>query len=213
MGVTLAAGQSLRWLRDNICTEEIRQAEAEGVDPYMIMDKEADQSPIGANRLLYMPYIMGERTPHLDPDCRGGFIGLSGMHTRCDLTRAVLEGVCYSLKDCLGVLDAMGVNPEDMRICGGGGKSKFWRKMLADVYGIPVLRIESDEGPALGVAILAMVGAGLYPSVKDACDTIVRIKDSTDNDPANTAEYEKFYNVYKGLYSHLKDDFKALAAL
>ena len=85
--------------------------------------------------------------------------------------------------------------------------------MLADVYGIPVLRIESDEGPALGVAILAMVGAGLYPSVKDACDTIVRIKDSTDNDPANTAEYEKFYNVYKGLYSHLKDDFKALAAL
>jgi len=213
MGVTLAAGQSLRWLRDNICTEEIRQAEAEGVDPYMIMDKEADQSPIGANCLLYMPYIMGERTPHLDPDCRGGFIGLSGMHTRNDLTRAVLEGVCYSLKDCLGVLDAMGVNPEDMRICGGGGKSKFWRKMLADVYGIPVLRIESDEGPALGVAILAMVGAGLYPSVKDACDTIVRIKDSTANDPENTAKYGEFYKIYKGLYSHLKDDFKALAAL
>ncbi|MBQ4353770.1 MAG: xylulokinase [Clostridia bacterium] len=213
MGVTLAAGQSLRWLRDTICTEEIRQAEAEGVDPYMIMDKEAAQSPIGANRLLYMPYIMGERTPHLDPDCRGGFVGLSGMHTRADLTRAVLEGVCYSLKDCLGVLDAMGVNPEDMRICGGGGKSPFWRKMLADVYGILVLRIESDEGPALGVAILAMVGAGLYPSVKDACDTIVSIKDSTANDPENTAKYGEFYAVYKTLYANLKNSFKALAAL
>lgn len=213
MGVTLAAGQSLRWLRDNICTEEIRQSEAEGVDPYVIMDKEAETSPIGANRLLYMPYIMGERTPHLDPDCRGGFVGLSGMHTRADLTRAVLEGVCYSLKDCLGVLDAMGVNPEDMRICGGGGKSKFWRKMLADVYGIPVLRIESDEGPALGVAILAMVGTGLYPSVKEACDTIVKIKDSTVNDAENTAKYGEFYAIYKNLYANLKDSFKALAVL
>lgn len=213
MGVTQAAGLSLRWIRDNICTEEISEAEKEGVDPYVVMDKEAAESPIGANRLLYMPYLMGERTPHLDPNCRGAFIGLSAMHTRGDMIRSVLEGVCYSLKDCLGVLDEMHVKPDSMKICGGGGKSKLWRKMLADVYGVDVTTIESDEGPALGVAILAMVGAGLYPTVKDACDAIVKVKDTTNAEKANTEEYAKFYNVYKNLYSHLKTDFKALAEL
>ena len=107
----------------------------------------------------------------------------------------------------------MGVQPDDMKICGGGGKSPFWRQMLADVYGIPVTRIASDEGPALGVAILAMVGAGLYPSVKDACDAIVKTKDSVEPDPARTAAYAKFYAVYDALYPHLKADFDALAAL
>jgi len=213
MGVTQAAGLSLHWLRDTVCTEEIRQAEEKGVDPYVIMDSEAEASPIGANRLLYLPYLMGERTPHLDPDCRGCFIGLSAMHTRGDITRAVLEGVCYSLKDCLGVLDGMGVKPENMRVCGGGGKSRFWCKMLADVYGIPVLTVESDEGPALGVAILAMVGAGLYPTVKDACDAIVRIRSELASEPENTARYGAVYSVYKGIYSHLKSDFQALASL
>lgn len=213
MGVTQAAGLSLRWIRDNICTEEIAEAAKEGVDPYVVMDKEAAESPIGANRLLYMPYLMGERTPHLDPDCRGAFIGLSAMHKRSDMIRSVLEGVCYSLKDCLGVLDEMHVNPDSMKICGGGGKSKLWRKMLADVYGVDVTTIESDEGPALGVAILAMVGAGLYPTVKDACDAIVKVKDTTKAEKANTEEYAKFYNVYKNLYSHLKTDFKALSEL
>lgn len=213
MGVTQAAGLSLHWLRDTICTEEINQGENDGVDPYIIMDKEADASPIGANRLIYLPYLMGERTPHLDPNCRGAFVGLSAMHDRGDMIRSVLEGVCYSLKDCLGVLDEMGVALDDMRVCGGGGKSALWRKMLADVYGIPVMRIESDEGPALGVAILAMVGAGLYPSVKDACEAIVKIKDVTDSDKANTSEYVKFYGIYRKLYSHLKEDFAELAKL
>ena len=213
MGVTQAAGLSLRWIRDTVCTEEIHEAEKEGVDPYVVMDREAAEAPIGANRLLYLPYLMGERTPHLDPDCRGAFIGLSAMHTRGDMTRAVLEGVCYSLKDCLSVLDEMNVHPDDMKICGGGGKSKLWRKMLADVYGIPVTTIESDEGPALGVAILAMVGAGLYPTVKEACDTIVKAKETVLPDEKNTVRYAKFYDIYKGLYAHLKNDYKALAEL
>lgn len=213
MGVTQAAGLSLRWLRDTVCTEEMAEAAEKSVDPYVIMDAEAEASPIGANRLLYMPYLMGERTPHLDPDCRGAFVGLSAMHTRGDMVRAVMEGVSYSLKDCLGILEGMGAVPESMRICGGGGKSAFWRKMLADVYGVPVQTIESDEGPALGVAILAMVGAGIYPTVKDACDAIVRVKDTTEAETENTAEYAKFYDIYTKLYSHLKADFKALAVL
>ena len=213
VGVTQAAGLSLRWLRDTVCTPEIAQAEGEDTDPYVIMDKQAELSPIGANRLLYLPYLMGERTPHLDPDCRGCFVGLSAMHGRGDMIRSVMEGVCYSLNDCLGVLDGMGAAPTEMRVCGGGGKSKLWRKMLADVFGMPAVTVTSDEGPALGVAILAMVGAGIYASVPEACDAIVSIRTKTESEAENTARYGAFYNIYKGLYSHLKDDFKMLAKL
>lgn len=213
MGVTQAAGLSLRWIRDNICTSEVSEAEKNGVDPYIIMDKEAEESPIGANRLLYLPYLMGERTPHLDPNARGAFIGLSAIHQRSDMIRAVLEGVCYSLRDCLEVLGEMNISVDDMRVCGGGGKSPLWRKMLADVFGVPCQRIESDEGPALGVAILAMVGTGLYPSVKDACDNIVRIRDAAESDADRHEEYERFYRIYRNLYGNLKESYVSLAEL
>lgn len=213
MGVTQAAGLSLHWLRDTVCTAEIAEAEKAGVDPYRIMDDEAARSPIGANRLIYLPYLMGERTPHLDPDCRGTFVGLSAIHERGDLIRAVLEGVCYSLRDCLEILRGMGAAPELMRVCGGGGKSPLWRQMLADVFGMPTMTLESDEGPALGVAILAMVGAGLYPDVVTACDKIVRAKETYQSNPDSAAKYAEFYKIYDRLYIDLKDDFKALAQL
>ncbi len=213
MGVTQAAGLSLHWLRDTVCTAEIAEAEKVGVDPYRIMDDEAAKSPIGANRLIYLPYLMGERTPHLDPNCRGTFVGLSAIHERGDLIRAVLEGVCYSLRDCLEILRGMGAAPELMRVCGGGGKSPLWRQMLADVFGMPTMTLESDEGPALGVAILAMVGAGLYPDVVTACDRIVRAKETYQSNPDSTAKYAEFYKIYDRLYTDLKDDFKALAQL
>ena len=213
MGVTQAAGLSLRWLRDNICTEEIHEAAEKGVEPYDIMCAEAEKTPIGADRLIYLPYLMGERTPHLDPDCRGAFVGLSAVHTRAHLIRAVLEGVCYSLNDCLSVLSEMGIAPDDMKVCGGGGKSVFWRQMLADVYGIPVSTVGSDEGPSLGAAILAMVGAGIYGSVGEACAAVVRTKDTAEPDILHGDEYKKFGKIYDALYGHLKDDFAALAKL
>ncbi len=213
MGVTQAAGLSLHWLRDTVCTAEMAEAAKAGVDPYRIMDDDAAKSPIGANRLIYLPYLMGERTPHLDPDCRGTFVGLSAIHERGDLIRAVLEGVCYSLRDCLEILRGMGAAPELMRVCGGGGKSPLWRQMLADVFGMPTMTLESDEGPALGVAILAMVGAGLYPDVVTACDKIVRAKETYQSNPDSAAKYAEFYKIYDRLYIDLKDDFKALAQL
>ena len=213
MGVTQAAGLSLRWLRDNVCTEETNEAKEKGVDPYDIMCAEAGKTPVGADRLIYLPYLMGERTPHLDPDCRGAFVGLSAVHTRAHMIRAVLEGVCYSLNDCLSVLSEMGVVADDMKVCGGGGKSEFWRQMLADVYGIPVSTVESDEGPSLGAAILAMVGAGIYGDVCEACETVVRTKETVTPDMNRGKEYKKFYGVYDALYGHLKDDFGALAKL
>ena len=213
MGVTQGAGLSLHWFRDTFCGDEMRAADERGCDPYVIMDEEAAMSPIGANRLLYLPYLMGERTPHLDPDARGVFFGLSAMHKKGDCIRAVMEGVCYSLCDCLSVLDEMGVRPERMRVCGGGGKSPLWRTILADAYGMPVETMANDEGPALGVAILAMVGAGLYPSVPAACDAIVRAKKVTENEAARTERYREVYARYKRIYPALKEEYKALAAL
>ncbi len=125
MGVTLAAGQSLKWYRDNFCDADKVEAEKQGVDPYDLMTAEAAKTPIGSNRLIYLPYLMGERTPHLDPDCRGAFVGLSGMHTRYDLVRAVMEGVTFSLRDCAEILRGMGVQSDVILACGGGGCLRF----------------------------------------------------------------------------------------
>ncbi|MGN1115458.1 MAG: xylulokinase [Candidatus Ornithomonoglobus sp.] len=213
MGVTLAAGLSLKWFRDNFCADEISTAKSMGVDPYYLMDKEAEQSPIGCNKLLYLPYLMAERTPHLDPDCRGAFIGLSAMHEKRDLLRAVMEGVVYSLRDCVEVLREMDVTSESMAACGGGGSSPLWRSMLADTFNMPVTTVTSKEGPALGAAILAGVGAGIYPSVQEACRRVVKTKTEQAPDAANSAEYDKFYQLYRKMYPALKDNYKALAEL
>ncbi|MGM9625071.1 MAG: xylulokinase [Eubacteriales bacterium] len=213
MGVTQAAGLSLRWLRDTVCTEERLAAQSLGCDPYEIMCAEASESPIGANRLLYLPYLMGERTPHLDPDIRGAFVGLSAMHTRADLIRAVLEGVSYSLCDCMAVLREMNISPAVMRLCGGGARSPLWRQMLADLFGIPTAVTASSEGPALGAAILAMVGAGLYASVPEACRTIITLRSRTDPDMTAHAQYEPFYRIFSGLYGSLRESCQSLAKL
>jgi xylulokinase len=213
MGVTLAAGLSLKWFRDNFCSEEIATAKSMGVDPYYLMDKEAEKSPIGCNKLLYLPYLMAERTPHLDPDCRGAFIGLSAMHEKRDMLRAVMEGVVYSLRDCVEVLREMDVTSENMAACGGGGSSPLWRSMLADTFGMDVTTVTSKEGPALGAAILAGVGAGVYPSVQEACKKVVKTKTEQKPNTDNSAEYDKFYQLYRKMYPALKENYKALAEL
>ena len=213
MGVTQGAGLSLKWFRDNFCESEKETAAQMGVDPYYLMDKEAEQSPIGANRLLYLPYLMGERTPHLDPDCRGVFFGLSAIHQKRDLLRAVLEGVAYSLNDCKNIIGGMGVPVSDMMACGGGGTSRIWRQMLADLYGCEVKTAANREGPALGVAILAMVGAGEYASVPEACRAIIRTDKVQAPIPENSAKYAPFYQLYTELYPALKESYKKLAAL
>ena len=174
MGVTQSAGLSLKWFRDNFCMTEKETAKLMGEDEYFLMDKAAEKVGIGANRLLYLPYLMGERTPHLDPDARGVFFGLSAMHTRSDMLRAVMEGVTYSLRDCVEVFREMNVNVSDMMACGGGGSSALWREILSDVYNCSVKTVKSKEGPALGAAILASVGSGIYSSVTEACGEIVR---------------------------------------
>ncbi|WOC32945.1 MULTISPECIES: xylulokinase [Caproicibacterium] len=210
LGCTLAAGLSLSWFRNNFCQEEVATAKGMGVGAYYLMDQEAKNVPIGANRLLYLPYLMGERSPLLDPDCRGAFIGLSGIHTKRDLLRAVMEGVTYSLRDCYEVLQEMGVHIDEMMACGGGGTSPLWRQMLADVYNCQVNTVQS-EGPALGVAILAGVGVGMYPSVPEACKRFLSKDKTCEPIPENVPQYEHFYRIYSKLYGNLKDSFHLLA--
>lgn len=213
MGVTQGAGLSLKWFRDNFCQAEKDTARLMGVDEYFLMDKEAGTVPIGANRLLYLPYLMGERTPHLDPDARGVFFGLSAIHTKKDMLRAVMEGVAYSLRDCVEVCREMGIDVSDMMACGGGGTSPLWRQMLADLYACPVKTAVSKEGPALGAAILAMVGAGIYSSVPDACEKLVGVSEIQSPIEENVSVYEKFFRLYDEIYPAVKDKFAKLAQL
>lgn len=213
MGVTQGAGLSLKWFRDNFCNAEKETADLMGVDEYYLMDKEAETVPVGANRLLYLPYLMGERTPHLDPDARGTFFGLSAMHTKKDMLRAVLEGVSYSLRDCVEVFREMNINVSDMMACGGGGTSPLWRSMLADLYNCPVKTVASKEGPALGVALLATVGAGIYSSVPEACKAVIKTDKTQEPIENNVPEYEKYYQLYREIYPALKASFKKLGTL
>jgi len=213
MGVTQGAGLSLKWFKDQFCQDYVAAAAALGKDPYDLINDDVRTIPPGSDKLLYLPYLMGERTPHLDPDCRGVFFGLSAIHTRKHLLRAVMEGVAYSLCDCNQILKEMGVEVTRMMACGGGGKSPNWRQMLADLYNCPVKTIKQDEGPALGVAILAGVGCGIYPSVEAACDELLSTASSTEPVPEETEIYTRYHKLYQTLYTSLKDDFKTLAGL
>ena len=213
MSCTLAAGLSLKWFRDQFCQAECQTAAQMGEDPYTLMSQEAAQSPIGANRLVYLPYLMGERSPLLDADARGAFIGLSGIHARRDLLRAVMEGVIYSMRQNLEVLRGMGIAPAEMRACGGGARSPFWRQMMADVFALPVRTVKNTEGPALGAAILGGVAAGMYADIPSACAALIRENASQLPDVQRHVDYEKYYDLYVSLYPALKDAYHTLARL
>ncbi len=212
MSCTLAAGMSLKWFRDTLCETEKALAAAKGVDPYAILDEMAAGVPIGADRLIYLPYLMGERSPILDEKARGVFFGLSGIHTKGHLLRAVMEGVIYSQRQCLDVLRAMGVAPTEMLACGGGGSSHLWRQMMADVFGCPVTTVQNNGGPSLGVAILAGVGTGIYKTVAEGCSRVVQ-KNPPQLPGLQSEKYEPFYRLYAALYPAMKAQFEELAAL
>jgi xylulokinase len=156
---------------------------------------------------------MGERTPHLDPDARGIFFGLSARHTKYDLLQAVMEGVAFSLKDCINIFNGMNLSIEEMLACGGGGSSPLWRQMLANVYGLNVHTTVSKEGPALGVALLAGVGTGLYSNLTEACSNVVKINSTQTPDLEAMNQYNKYYDIYTQLYPSLKKSYKDLASI
>lgn len=213
MGVTQAAGLSLKWFKDNFCQDYVEEGKQLGADPYDRINREIEAIPPGSDKLIYLPYLMGERTPHLDPDCRGVFFGLSAIHTKAHLLRAVMEGVSYSLCDCNDILREMGIEVQEMMACGGGGKSAVWRQMLADLYRCEVKTLTQSEGPALGAAILGGVSCGVYGSVEEACKRLITRDQSTSPLPEREKTYEAFHQLYKELYGQLKDSYKKLASL
>ena len=213
MGVVLAAGGSLQWFRNALCQDLIAKARRRKMDPYEFITADAAGVPPGSHGLYFLPYLTGERTPHADPDARAAWVGLSNMHTRAHMARAVMEGATYAMRDCLQIIRGMGVPIREIRVAGGGARSAFWRRLQADVYGSSVRTVSSTEGPAYGVALLAGVGTGVWKSVPEACDATIKTLDETKPDRKSVRLYDALYPEYGRLYRSLKDDFKRIAAL
>lgn len=210
MGVTQAAGLSLRWLRDTCCEKEKEAAAARGIDPYEVMCELAASAPAGSDGLLFLPYLMGERTPHLDAQARGVFFGITARHGKAELIRAVLEGVTYSLRDCLEIIEAAGVAVGEVRASGGGARSRLWKQIQAGVFGKTVTALNSEEGAARGAAILAGVGAGLYRDALQAVEGMLADGEVYQPESAAVAAYNRCYPLYRELYIVLKDSFRKL---
>ena len=194
MGVTQGAGLSLQWFRNQL---------APGT-PYDDLMAEAATAPAGSQGLYWLPYLMGERTPHLDATARGGWIGLTNSHRRADLIRALIEGISYSQKDCLDIVESLGVQVASVRASGGGARSPLWRQILADVFSKPVETLESQEGSALGAALLAMVGTGAYSDVPEVCGAVIRENARVEPEPVAASGYASGHRVYQALYPALK---------
>jgi xylulokinase len=201
MGVVLSAAGSLRWYRDTL---------APGVAYDDLLAPAADVPP-GSDGLLFLPYLTGERTPYPDPLARGGFIGLTVRHTQPHLTRAVLEGVAFGLRDCFELMKEAGLaEVTQVRVSGGGARSPLWRQILADVLGTELVTVNTTEGAAYGAAILAGVGAGIWPDGVSACRETVHVTGSAQPIPDNVARYNDLYVHYRGLYPALRATFHGL---
>jgi xylulokinase len=213
MGVELSAGGSLRWYRDTFGDSEQSVAKSLGADPYDIMSKQAAKAPAGSEGLIFLPYLTGERTPYPDPNARGVFFGITLRSDKSHFVRSVLEGVAYGLKDSFSILEEMKVPIAQVRASGGGAKSALWRQIQADVMGYDHVTINIDEGPALGVALLAGVGTGIYPSVEKACRSVIKVDSTTNSDSEAKKTYDKYYKVYGSLYASLKDNFESVSSI
>jgi xylulokinase len=204
MAVTLSAGGALQWLRDSL------RAVAPELG-YERLAALAAETPPGAEGLLFAPYLTGERTPHLDPLARGAWVGLTSRHGAGHLTRALMEGVVFALRDGLEIMRGLGVPVEQIRATGGGGKHELWRQLQADIYGAPVQTLAAEEGPAYGAALLAGVGAGVYADVADAVGHGVHVTGATEPDAERARRYDEVYAAYRELYPALRGTMHRLA--
>ena len=200
MGVMLSAAGSLRWYRDTLAPD---------LDYDDLLAPAADLPP-GAEGLLFLPYLTGERTPHPDPLARGAFVGLTVRHSRAHMTRAVLEGVAFGLRDSFELMQSTGLEIRQVRVSGGGAQSALWRQILADVLDTTLVTVNTTEGAAYGAALLAGVGAGAWESVPAACKAAIRVVERTEPRPEVVARYDELYPLYRDLYPALKPTFHAL---
>jgi xylulokinase len=203
MGVTQGAGLSLQWFRNQM---------SPGV-AYDDLTSEAASAPAGSQGLFWLPYLMGERTPHLDATARGGWVGMTARHTRADLVRSLIEGVSYSQKDCLDIIEKLGVPISSVRVSGGGARSPFWRKLLADILGKPIVTLETQEGSAYGAALLALVGTGEFASVPEVCRAAIREVETVEPDAGQAKAYAERHSIYQSLYPALQPFYRSVATM
>ena len=202
MGVTLAAAGSLQWYHDTLTPN----------DSFDGIVREAETAPAGSEGLVFLPYLSGERTPYPDPLARGSFVGLTLRHGRAHMTRAVLEGVAFSMKDCFTLLQGAGLGEvSEVRIAGGGAKGALWRTIVASALNLPMVTVTSSEGAAYGAALLGAVGAGAWSSVEEACDATIAITGRDEPVPEWTKAYADLYPRYRELYPALKPTLDALS--
>ena len=213
MGVIMAAGLSLKWFRDNFGQLERQMEDFTGTDAYVFLDQQATATPPGAEGLVFLPYMNGERTPHADANARGVFFGLSPIHTRGHMIRAIMEGVVYALRDSVEIIRGMGIPVSQVRAIGGGAKSPLWQQLQANIMQLEVATLNVDEGPALGAALLGGVAAGIYESVEVAAESVVRIVHTTEPNHDLISRYDDYYQLYRSLYPALQERFQAAAKL
>ncbi|MFD1673531.1 xylulokinase [Alicyclobacillus fodiniaquatilis] len=212
MGVTQSAGGSLQWFRNEFAQLEQATANLIQRDPYELLALEAEKAPAGSDGLIYLPYLMGERTPHLDPLARGVFFGMTARHQRAHFVRAIMEGVAYSLQDCMQLIRDLNLPIDHVRVSGGGARSPLWRSIQADVFAQSVYTVQANEGPAFGAALLAGVGSGCFATIQDACDELIQTSGSTEANAANQAVYQQYHHLYGDVYRSLRSSFQALHA-
>jgi len=199
MGVTQSAGLSLRWFRDHF------GAGASGDrDPYDLLAEEATSVPPGSDGVIWAPYLMGERTPHLDPEARAALVGLAANHRRAHVVRAIMEGVAFSLRDSFSIFEELQVPVTNIRLGGGGARSPLWRQIQADVYDHGVEIVEAEEGAAYGAALLAGVGAKVWNNVDEACRNVVRVKTTVSPKRESAQIMRRQYSIYRRVYPALR---------
>jgi xylulokinase len=219
MGVMLAAGGALRWYRDTFCDGEKLAAELRKADPYEIITEAASTSKAGAGGVVFLPYLMGERTPHNDASARAALVGMSARTGKADVSRAVLEGITFGLRDSLDLVRDVhagaggGQAISQIRLTGGGARSGFWRQLMADVFEAEVAITTSTEGPAFGAAILAGAATGVFASVEEGADALVHVSARVAPNAALAGRYREAHASFRGLYTDLKGRFRELARL
>lgn len=201
---SITAGFALKWLKNNFCLEENNIALNENKDVYDVMGEMAEKVSLGAGGLIFLPYLMGDRTPHLNADAKGVFFGITSRHERADFIRAVMEGVAYSLKEGIQVFEELGIRLEDFILCGGGAKGKVWRKIIADMYGSNVFSVQNDSGSAIGAAILAACGKGIYSNLDEATERMIKREKEDAFSEENHKKYMKNLDKYQEIYKQLE---------
>jgi xylulokinase len=212
-GCVLAAGGSFQWYRNTLGAAETAEAKKAKVDPYELLTQQAAAAPAGCEGLFWLPYLTGERTPHADPLARACWIGITPRTTRNELVRSVMEGATFAMNDVVTILRDRGLKINEVRLSGGGARSAFWRQLQADIYGTTCATINTEEGPAYGVALLAAVGTGRFKHIREACKAGISISRTIRPKHASKKIYAKYYDQYRRLYPAIKGEFVNIAGL